>query len=71
MMPWRIRVRYGAGDGLVFFQDYVALLPGRYWTKRGAWREADRWKNNWEARRRNPRTTVLVDVVHRRELEDG
>lgn len=71
MKPWRIRVRrgYPAPGGLAFDQVVVYLLPDRYLTRRGAWRAADRWKADYE-RRREPYigATVVVDVVHRREV---
>jgi len=66
--PWRIRVRYGKGGGLVFFQDFEAVLPRRFLTKRGARRVATWWEADFEGRRRDHTAVVLVDVVHRREL---
>lgn len=73
MKPWRIRVRHGypmPGE-LAFYQETVFFLPDRYWTKPGAWRAADRWKADYERRRVQYTvmpSSVLVDVVHRREV---
>lgn len=71
MRRWRVRVRSGhpAPGGLAFAQETVDILPRRYWTRRGAWAGAARWKADYESRRLGIRSTVVVDVVHQRELE--
>ena len=67
--PWRIRVRYGRGGGLVFFQEGAYVLEEKFWTEAGAQHRADQWEADWKAAwRQLSGIVVLVDVVHAREL---